>query len=484
MTHRSPLLPEPETVTSLYRDEITLATKYLRQGPRYTSYPTALQFRPDFPREEQLEHQRRNREYTQEPLSLYVHLPFCRDECYSCACNRLHRHDKNAARKYLQYLKREISMQAKLVGGSRPITQMHWGGGTPAYLDHAEMTELMYMLASHFHLINRGQPEYTIEIDPRIAQPDTIALLKGLGFNRISLDIQDFDPLVQKTIHRAQQFNEIKTLVECIRRYDFRSLSFDLIHGLPHQDRHSIEETLRKVVSLQPDRIAWYSYAHLPGRFSGQHAINTLDLPRSREKLLLHQIISHRLQEAGYLHIGLDYYVLPQDPLAIAQEEGRLQRSLQGYSLHLADDILGLGVSATSQIGDFYAQNALDLESYYAALKRGETPIVRGCKVSREDKLRRHIIMSLICELRLDSSECGRRFGLDFALVFEKELRALRSMETDGLLHLNEDHIRITARGRAFLSNICMLFDAYLEPAHNALPGRKFPETNLESNPA
>lgn len=472
------MLPEPETVVSLYREEMNLATKYLRQGPRYTSYPTALQFRPDFPLEEHLEYQRRYGEYAQEPLSLYVQSPFCLDACYSSACNRPGTHEKNAARKYLQYLKREISIQAKLLGGSRPVTQMHWSGGTPIYLDHAEMTELMYVLASHFHLINHAQPEYTIEIDPRTAQSDTIALLKGLGFNRISLDIQDFDALVQKSIHRVQHFHDVKALVECIRRYDFRSLSFDLIHGLPHQDRHSIEETLHKVLSLQPDRIAWYSCAQLPGGLGGQHAINRLDMPRSREKILLHQIISHRLQEAGYQQIGLDYYVLPHDPLVIAQAEGRLQRNLLGYSLPLADDILGLGVSAISQIGDFYAQNALDLDSYYAALTRDETPIVRGVKVSREDKLRRHIIMSLICELQLDASDCSRRFGIDFALVFHKELRALRSMETDGLLQLSEDHIKITPRGRAFLGNICMLFDAYLEPAHDALSGRTFPKTD------
>jgi oxygen-independent coproporphyrinogen-3 oxidase len=454
-----------------------LAAKYLRQGPRYTSYPTAPQFRPDFPREEYLDWQRNDDARRHEPLSLYVHLPFCGDICYYCACNKLVTREKNAARNYLQYLKREIAMQAQLVGGNRPVTQMHWGGGTPTYLDHAELTELMYALASHFHLLDRGHLEYTIEIDPRTAQPDTIALLKGLGFNRISLGIQDFDPLVQKAINRVQPFHEVRTLVECIRRHDFRSLSFDLIHGLPHQDRHTIEETLRKVVSLQPDRIACYSYAHLPERFSSQRAIDRLDLPRSREKLLLQQIISHRLQEAGYLHIGLDHYVLPKDPLAIAQEEGRLQRNFQGYSLHLADDTLGLGVSAISQIGDFYAQNAHDLDSYYAALARSENPTARGCKISREDKLRRHVIMSLICELHLDISDCSRRFGIDFASTFDGELRALRVMEFDGLLQLSEDQIRVTPRGRPFLRNICMLFDAYLDSPQGAPPGRIFSTT-------
>lgn len=455
-----------------------LAAKYLRQGPRYTSYPTATQFRPDFPREEYLKCQRSDDARKHEPLSLYVHLPFCGDICYYCACNKLVTREKNAARNYLQYLKREIAMQAQLVGGNRPVTQMHWGGGTPTYLDNAEITELMYALASHFHLLDRGHLEYTIEIDPRTAQPDTIALLKGLGFNRISLGIQDFDPLVQKAINRVQPFHEVRALVECIRRHDFRSLSFDLIHGLPHQDRHTIEETLRKVVALQPDRIACYSYAHLPERFSSQRAIDRLDLPRSWEKLLLQQIISHRLQEAGYLHIGLDHYVLPQDALALAQREGRLQRNFQGYSLHLADDILGLGVSAISQIGDFYAQNEHDLDGYYSALERSENPVARGRKVSQEDKLRRHIIMSLICELHLDIGECNRRFGIDFASRFAVELMALSAMEVDGLLQLAEDGIQVTPRGRPFLRNICMLFDAYLDPPPSGRPpGRIFSTT-------
>jgi oxygen-independent coproporphyrinogen-3 oxidase len=451
-----------------------LAVKYACQGPRYTSYPTAPQFHADFPRDQYLNWQRTDGEHRSAPLSLYVHLPFCRDICYYCACNKIVTREKNAARDYLQHLKIEIELQSSQVGNTRPVTQMHWGGGTPTYLDNAEITELMHMLASHFRLLDKGYREYSIEIDPRTVGHDTIALLKGLGFNRISLGIQDFDPLVQKAINRIQPLYQIESLVECIRTHDFRSLSFDLIYGLPYQDCCSMEDTLRKVISLQPDRIACYNYAHLPERFSSQRTIDRLSLPTPEEKLRLQHLISGSLQDAGYLHIGMDHYVLPQDDLALAQREGRLQRNFQGYSLQLAEDLLGLGVSAISQLGDFYLQNARELADYYALLDNGEHPATRGFRVSHEDKLRRHIIMNLICELRLDIGECNRRFGIDFAGKFDSELQALRAMEADGLLQAGPLEITVNERGRPFLRNICMLFDAYLAAPAPAQPPQRF----------
>jgi oxygen-independent coproporphyrinogen-3 oxidase len=468
MRHDSKSPPDGLCDTPEQRQEMELAAKYACQGPRYTSYPTAPQFREDFPRDQYFDWQRSDGEHKTAPLSLYVHLPFCQDICYYCACNKIVTREKNAAREYLRHLKTEIDLQSELVGSRRPVTQMHWGGGTPTYLDNAEITELMHMLASHFHLLDKGYREYSIEIDPRTIHRDTIALLKGLGFNRISLGIQDFDPLVQKTINRIQPYHQVKPLVDCIRDHGFRSLSFDLIHGLPHQDRYTMEETLRKVIALKPDRIACYNYAHLPERFSSQRAIDRLSLPTPEEKLRLQQLISGCLQAGGYLHIGMDHYVLPQDELALAQQEGRLQRNFQGYSLHLADDLLGLGVSAISQLGDFYLQNARELAEYYALLDNGEHPATRGFKLSHEDKLRRHIIMSLICELQLDIVDCNRRFGIDFAEKFDSELQALRAMEEDGLLRVSAQEIAVIDRGRPFLRNICMLFDAYLgSPTQN-----------------
>lgn len=463
-------LLEPAPISPVYQEDMALAVKYAGQGPRYTSYPTTPQFHQDFPREQYYNWQHSVGDHKSAPLSLYVHLPFCHDICYYCACNKIVTRDKNAARDYLRRLQTEIDMQSQLVGNSRPVTQMHWGGGTPTFLDNAEITELMHMLASHFRLLDKGYREYSIEIDPRTIDPDTIALLKGLGFNRISLGIQDFDPLVQKAINRTQPYSQIASLVDCIRAHDFRTLSFDLIYGLPHQDRYSIEETLRKVITLRPDRIACYNYTHLPEHFPSQGAINRLDLPGSMEKLLLQQVINHRLQDAGYLHIGMDYYVFPADELALAQQECRLQRNFQGYSLQLADDLLGLGVSAISQLGDFYLQNERDLDAYYARIDQGQHPASRGCKVTHEDKLRRYIIMSLICELRLDIAECTRRFGIEFSTTFSQELLVLHTMAGDGLLRVDAQEIQVRYRGRPFLRNICMLFDAHLETGDGDQP--------------
>ncbi len=444
------------------RASVDLAKKYACQGPRYTSYPTAPQFNADFPLDQYLAWQTSDGDHKRAPLSLYIHLPFCNDICYYCACNKIVTREKGVTRDYLDRLQLDIEMQAELVGRNRPITQMHWGGGTPTYLDEAEITELMHMLASNFRLLDKGYREYSIEIDPRTIDHSTVALLKGVGFNRISLGIQDFDPLVQKSINRIQPYSTVAPLVECIRSHGFRSLSFDLIYGLPHQDRHSMAETLRKVIRLRPDRIACYNYAHLPERFSSQRAIDRLTLPEPEEKLLLHEMIALTLQEAGYVHIGMDHFVLPDDELAIAQREGRLQRNFQGYSLHMADDILGLGVSAISQLGDFYLQNERDLQHYYALIDAGKRPTALGCKLDREDRLRRHIIMTLISQLKLDVSECNQRFGIDFFHDFASELAGLRGMVADGLLRISPAELEVTEKGRPFLRNICMPFDAYL----------------------
>ncbi len=460
-----------------YRADMELAMKYAGTGPRYTSYPTAPQFRQDFPMQEYLDWQATDGDHKRAPLSLYLHVPFCHDICYYCACNKIVTREKNVAQHYLERLQREIEMQSELVGDQRPITQMHWGGGTPTYLDNAQITELMHLLASHFRLLDKGYREYSIEIDPRTVEIDTIALLKGVGFNRISLGIQDFDPLVQKAVNRIQPYRQIAELVESIRSHSFRSLSFDLIYGLPHQDRHTMIETLRKVISLRPDRIACYNYAHLPERFLSQRAIDRLTLPEPNEKLLLHEIISHTLQEAGYRHIGMDHYVLPDDELAIAQDEGRLQRNFQGYSLQMADDLLGLGVSAISQIGDFYLQNERGVDAYYQLLDADKLPITRGCRVSDDDKLRRHIIMNLIAEMTLDISDCNRQFDIDFNTMFASELQVLRGMQEDGLLDISETRISVEKRGRPFLRNICMPFDAYLGAHKGDEPPPKFSAT-------
>ncbi len=461
----------------MYEAGVELAEKYACQGPRYTSYPTAPQFRQDFPLQDYKVSHQSSVSHALEPLSLYIHLPFCQDICYYCGCNKIVTRKAGVVRDYLSRLQTEIELQSELVGNQRPITQMHWGGGTPTYLDNAEITELMHMLASNFRLLDKGYREYSIEIDPRTIDLETIALLKGVGFNRISLGIQDFDPLVQKATNRIQPYNKVAPLVESIRAHKFRSLSFDLIYGLPHQDRITMAETLRKVISLRPDRIACYNYAHLPERFSSQRAIDRLTLPKPEEKLILQLMISQTLQEAGYQFIGMDHYVLPDDELALAQTEGRLQRNFQGYSLHMADDLLGLGVSSISQMGDFYLQNETNIEDYYRRIDTGELPIARGFKSSGDDDLRRHIIMALISDLKLDIKECNQQFKVNFNSDFSDEIKLLRPMEADGLLEITEDQIRVTHKGRPFLRNICMPFDAYLNAHSGDRPAPRFSAT-------
>ncbi|MEP5766590.1 MAG: oxygen-independent coproporphyrinogen III oxidase [Halieaceae bacterium] len=462
-----------------------LVNKYSGNGPRYTSYPTAPQFSEEFAVDPYIADQTATRlrdvdslrAAGRDALSIYVHVPFCRDICYYCACNKVITRKPGAARRYLDALRQEIELQAQLHGDHRPVRQMHWGGGSPTYLDQAEMTELMHELASNFSLLDKGYREYSIELDPRTVAEGGIALLKGLGFNRVSLGIQDFDPLVQKSVNRIQPLGMVRKLVEQVRHFGFRSMSFDLIYGLPHQDRFTMEATLDKVIALRPDRIACYNYAHLPERFSSQRAIDRLSLPTAAEKLALQEQIAGQLQTAGYLHIGLDHYVLPDDDLAIAQQRGDLQRNFQGYSVSMAQDLVGLGVSSISQVGDYYVQNARTLDDYYALLAQGQLPVQRGYQISTEDKLRRHVIMALICNLQLDTSECKIPDEGDFWQHFASETVQLRQLQSDGLLEIDAGMLRVTERGRPFLRNICMVFDQHLAPSPGAANAPRYSAT-------
>ena len=464
----------PDAPAHQHDDDVALARKYACRGPRYTSYPTAPQFSENFPRRRYLDWQT-GTDASTTPLSLYVHIPFCNDICYYCACNKVVTRRPGVAADYIDRLEREIALQSELVGHRRPITQMHWGGGTPTYLDSGEMTRLMHALSRHFALQSHGDREYAIEIDPRTVDTATIALLKGLGFNRLSLGIQDFDPRVQKAINRIQTPESVAKLVNAARTHGFQSISFDLIYGLPGQDADSMARSIAEVLQLRPDRIASYNYAHLPERFPPQRAIDRLSLPSSEEKLWLAQLIATSLEQAGYLHIGMDHFVLPHDELAQAQANGRLQRNFQGYSLRLAEDTLGLGVSAISQIGNFYLQNAAQLDAYYAKVDCGELPLYRGYEMNAEDRLRRHVIMSLICDLHLNKADTAARFGIDFDSHFADALMALRPLAADELITLGEREIRVHGSGRPFLRNICMPFDAHLTGAESA--GGRFSAT-------
>lgn len=444
-----------------------LICKYDVAGPRYTSYPSAAYFRDAFNGEDYRQHLRAQPS-SAAPISLYIHLPFCRDICYYCACNKVVTRQPEVAEKYLGYLIREMDALSGCLSHHRTVTQLHLGGGTPTYLTGAQLTELMHQLACRFRLTDQGTREYSIEIDPRSVQPNTLALLKGLGFNRLSLGVQDFDSDVQHAVNRVQPYERIRELVELSRSLQFRSINFDLIYGLPVQTPESLSVTLDRVVSLAPDRISFYNYAHLPEQFKSQRAIDRLAVPDASVKFsMLSQIVS-RLLSAGYRHIGMDHFVRPDDDLARAADNGTLQRNFQGYSTRLAPDLIGLGVSAISSLTELYAQNARTLEDYYQALDRGMLPVDRGLQLSKEDILRRDLIMRLICQMSLIKPEFEQRYSLDFDRHFSRQLGAMEEMAREGLLVLEPDRIRVTGTGRFVIRNICMLFDQYLENSAGA----------------
>jgi len=438
-----------------------LLAKYDVQGPRYTSYPTALQFDNAFSGR-RFEQYLKSLPASISPLSLYVHIPFCEDICYYCACNKVVTKKKSKAREYLDYLHKEIELRAQLHGKNRTITQMHWGGGTPTFLNSAEITELMYALSRHFNLTDAESREYSIEIDPRTVSVETLALLKGIGFNRLSFGVQDFDPFVQHAINRSQSYTLVESLVQAARSYHFKSINFDLIYGLPHQTLKSLETTLHQVIDLQPDRIACYNYAHLPERFKAQKQIDRHALPAADEKLAMFTLITDTLCANGYHFIGMDHFVKPEDEMAIAQDKGYLQRNFQGYSTNLAHDLVGLGVSAISHINRCYVQNNKDLDGYYTILHADELPISRGIICSDEDELRSSVIMQLICNLHIEFPAWENRHNIDFKKHFASELLQLAVFEQDGLVTINNESIVIHESGRPMLRNICMVFDTYL----------------------
>jgi oxygen-independent coproporphyrinogen-3 oxidase len=446
------------------RWDSALLAKYDVAGPRYTSYPTALQFHEGFD-DRAWDRYLLERPPTIAPLSLYVHVPFCRNICYYCACNKIVTRDATIAERYLAALEQEVALLARHVDRRRRITQLHWGGGTPTYFDHSELTRLMHALAVHFSLNDAAEREYSIELDPRTVDCGTIALLKGLGFNRVSMGIQDFDADVQKAINRIQSFEMVEQLVEAVREHRFRSLSFDLIYGLPRQNPKRMEATLAQVIALSPDRISCYSYAHLPEQFSSQRSIARLEVPGADLKLeILHTLIDV-LTDAGYVYVGMDHFVKPDDELARALQAGTLQRNFQGYSTQLAPELMGLGVSSISSTSDAYCQNLKSLDAWHARLAEGRLPVQRGLVLGPDDRLRRDVIMQLICRMRVDTAEISLRHGVDFDQYFERELARLQVMADDGLLRREGACIEVTPVGRLLVRNICMVFDAYLDPA-------------------
>ncbi len=445
-----------------------LIRRYDQTGPRYTSYPTAVQFHAGFGPADYAAHARASNAppapgAPPRPLSLYVHIPFCDTVCFYCACNKIPTRDRAKADTYLGYLAREADLQAGLYDPRRVVDQLHWGGGTPTFLTPAQMSRLMEILRARFRLRDDDRGEYSVEVDPRRIGPEVIEHLRALGFNRLSVGVQDFDPRVQQAVNRIQSEAETQAVIDAARRVGFHSVSVDLIYGLPFQSVASFARTLDRVLTrLMPDRLSIFNYAHLPERFRPQRRIRAEDLPAPAEKLRILELAIERLTAAGYVHIGMDHFARPDDTLAVAQREGTLHRNFQGYSTHAGCDLVGLGVSAISSLERAYAQNAHALEDYYARLDRDELPVARGVVLDDDDVLRRHVIMELICHFRLDFAAVEARYGIDFRAYFADALAQVEAMAADGLLALDRRGIRVLARGRLLIRNVCMAFDRYL----------------------
>ncbi len=440
-----------------------LIARYDMAGPRYTSYPTAPQFTAEFD-ETALRTVIRtsNEEPIPRPLSVYVHVPFCMSPCFYCGCNRVITRDLTQADRYLERLYREIELIAPLFDRDRPVRQLHFGGGTPNFLDAAHMGELLESLARHFSFSHEPSREYGIEIDPRFADGDYVRQLGELGFNRISVGIQDFDPAVQQAVNRIQSFEQTREVLDAARDASFRSASVDLIYGLPLQTVDGFSRTLEQVVALNPDRVAVYGYAHLPEMFKAQRQIDAADLPDASTRLALFGRALEFLSAAGYVYIGMDHFAKAGDELVQAQRSGTLQRNFQGYSTHGDCDIVGLGVSAIGRIGDSYSQNARDLIGYYAALDAGRLPVIRGLQLDEDDLIRRDLINQLMCHGALEKAAFGAHHRLLFDEYFVRERQRLAPLLADGLVREDSRMLQVTSRGRLLLRIIAMCFDAYL----------------------
>ncbi|MCT9811667.1 oxygen-independent coproporphyrinogen III oxidase [Acidovorax sp. Be4] len=437
-------------------------------GPRYTSYPTADRFVEAFGPDDYtlaLKQRRNGAVGLARPLSLYVHIPFCESLCYYCACNKIVTRHAERAQTYLQYLAREVALHTRHCGPGQTVSQLHLGGGTPTFLSDEGLAELMDLLRSHFTLQPGG--EYSIEVDPRTVTPERLAFLAQLGFNRLSFGVQDFDPQVQKAVHREQPAEQVFALVQAARELDFDSVNVDLIYGLPCQTPESFERTLAQVCELRPDRIALYAYAHLPERFKPQRRIDTAALPDAGAKVGMLARSLAMFQAAGYVYVGMDHFALPTDSLAVAKRQGRLHRNFQGYSTQPDCDLIALGVSAIGRVGATYSQNAKTLDEYYDLLDQGRLPVVRGLALGRDDLIRRAVIMALMCQGELLFEALDQAWLIDGRRYFAAELEMLAGLQAQGLVEISEESVRVTPMGWYFVRAVAMTFDRYLQADRN-----------------
>ena len=448
--------------------DIDLIKRYDQTGPRYTSYPTAAQFHTGI-----IERDYRkwachsNEDPIPRPLSLYCHIPFCDTVCYYCACTKVVTRNHQRADEYLEYLCREIALQGLLFDDDRIVEQLHWGGGTPTFLDNGQIRKLMDYTARHFPLLSDDSGEYSIEVDPRSVDADKLQVLREAGFNRISLGVQDVNAEVQKAVNRKQSRELTQKITEQARELGFKSINMDLMYGLPLQTVASFEQTLDAVIEMNPDRIAAYNYAHLPERFKPQRRIDEAELPSADEKLALLQHTIEHLTGAGYVYIGMDHFAKPDDELTIAQKNGSLQRNFKGYSTHVDCDLVSVGMSAIGHVCDNYSQNVRKLDEYYELLDAGKLPLERGIELEPDDLLRRDVITRLMCNFVLDIKALESKWHFDFYSHFIRELEDLQTMQADGLLLLEDDILRVLPAGRLLVRNICMVFDRYLRSGND-----------------
>ncbi|MBC5783145.1 oxygen-independent coproporphyrinogen III oxidase [Ramlibacter sp. USB13] len=445
-----------------------LLRQYDVPGPRYTSYPTADRFVEAFgPGDygQALTQRREGPAAMSLPLSLYVHIPFCESLCYYCACNKIITKHHSKAASYLRYLSQEVELHTAVLGTSQPVSQLHLGGGSPTFLSDDELRELMAMLRRNFAVAPGA--ECSIEIDPRTVTAERLQVLADLGFNRISFGVQDFDPEVQKAVHRVQPYEQVAALMADARRIGFDSINVDLIYGLPRQTPESFARTLAQVSTLRPDRIALYGYAHLPERFKPQRRILSAELPAGGAKINMLSSALAAFLSAGYVYIGMDHFALPGDALAVAKRQGRLHRNFQGYSTHADCDLIGLGVSAIGKVGATYSQNAKTMEEYCDLLDQGKLPVVRGLALSRDDLARRAVIMALMCQGQLVFESIELAWLLDFRQYFAAEMEQMKELQAQGLVAIDDTGIQVTAKGWFFVRAVAMQFDKYLQADRN-----------------
>ena len=443
-----------------------LLTRFDVPGPRYTSYPTADRFVEAFGETDYVQAlQQRQSGLPGKPLSLYVHIPFCESLCYYCACNKIITKHKERSADYLRYLGKEVELHTRHLGRGQAVSQVHLGGGTPTFMSDDELRQLMVMLRQHFEFVPGG--EYSVEVDPRTVDAQRLAVLAELGFNRLSFGVQDFDPAVQKAVHRMQPAEQVFQLVDAARQLGFESVNVDLIYGLPLQTPESFDRTLAQVKRLRPDRVALYAYAHLPERFKPQRRIHAQELPAGAAKVAMLSRSLDALTDAGYVYIGMDHFALPGDALAVAKRQGRLHRNFQGYSTQADCDLIALGVSSIGRIGTTYSQNAKTLEEYADLLDQGHFPVVRGLALTRDDLIRRSVIMALMCQGHLHYESINLAWLVNFKTLFAQELIHLQELQAQGLVELSETGIQVTAKGWFFVRGVAMVFDRYLQADRN-----------------